>query len=141
MRMSGRAVLLSIALPLGLTPAARAAQAAPFHFEVREGQNLNCFLRDGKTAAHVLLRSGQTPRILVAFPAGNSGVGVWFQRQDKAADWVLDAPPAATSMTDSKGRPLYGVVLESSIATKSLEPKQAVLSSVRVLRDYQTAET
>ena len=59
---------------LSAASATAAAAAAPFHFEVREGQNLNYFLRDGRTAAHLVLRSGQDPRILVAFPAGNSGV-------------------------------------------------------------------
>jgi len=48
-------------------------------FDVDEGLNLNSFLRDGPVAAHLLLRSGSDPRILIAFPAGNSGVGLWFR--------------------------------------------------------------
>src|SRR5258708_14242089 len=47
-------------------------------FDVSEGPNLNSFLREGPVAAHLLLRSGLDPRILIAFPAGNSGVGLWF---------------------------------------------------------------
>src|SRR5258708_31585113 len=47
-------------------------------FDVEEGLNLNSFLREGPVAAHLLLRSGLDPRILIAFPAGNSGVGLWF---------------------------------------------------------------
>ena len=43
-------------------------------FDVEEGPNLNSFLREGPVAAHLLLRSGLDPRILIAFPAGNSGV-------------------------------------------------------------------
>jgi hypothetical protein len=127
------AVLLASATP--------AAGAAPFHFEVKEGQNLNYFLRDGKTAAHLVLRSGQDPRILVAFPAGNSGVGLWFQRQEAAAEWVVDSAPTALVERDSSGRPLYGIRFETSIATRNLVPTQAVLSSVRVLRDYQSLGT
>jgi hypothetical protein len=114
-------------------------QEFPLHFEVTEGQNINCFLRDGKTAAHLVLRSGHNPRILVAFPAGNSGVGLWFQKTDTPAQWVVDSLPTATSATDARGRPLYGIVFETSITTKRLVPKQAVLSSVRVLRDYQAS--
>jgi hypothetical protein len=136
-----RAAALSVVLLLGLPSTSGAKQEAPFHFQVKEGQNLNYFLRDGKTAAHLVLRSGQAPRILVAFPAGNSGVGLWFQRQEAPAEWVVDSPPAATDARDRAGRPLYGIVFETSIATKSLTPKQAVLSSVRVLRDYQTSGT
>jgi len=138
-----RAAALSIVLLPGLSATASASpmQETPFHFEVNEGQNINCFLRDGKTAAHLVLRSGQNPRILVAFPAGNSGVGLWFQKSDTPAEWAVDSLPTATSATDAKGRPLYGIVFETSITTKSLAPKQAVLSSVRVLRDYQASGT
>src|SRR5262245_56664256 len=48
-------------------------------FRLYEGRNINSFTRDGDVAAHLLLRSGEHPRILVAFPAGNSGVGLWFE--------------------------------------------------------------
>jgi hypothetical protein len=129
-----RAMALLVAL-LGITQ----APASAFHFEVKEGQNINCFLRDGKVAAHLVLRSGAVPRILVAFPAGNSGVGLWFQRQDTAAEWVVDSLPRVKSTRDSAGRPLYGITFETSIALRSLVPRQAVLSSVRVLRDYETS--
>ena len=52
-----------------LASALLVAVLGTFHFEVEEGHNVNCFLRDGKTAAHLVLRSGEAPRILVAFPA------------------------------------------------------------------------
>jgi hypothetical protein len=119
------------------------AAARPlFHFEVEEGQNLNYFLRDGMTAAHLLLRSGRDPRILVAFPAGNSGVGLWFQSvQPAAAKWFVNSAPAAIVSPDSAGRPLYGITFEASIVAKSLVVKQTVLSSIRVLRDYQSLGT
>jgi hypothetical protein len=133
------ALWIALLLALPATASASPIREPPFHFEVTEGQNINCFLRDGKTAAHLVLRSGHNPRILVAFPAGNSGVGLWFQRSDTPADWVVDSLPKATSTTDARGRPLYGIVFETSITTKSLVPKQAVLSSVRVLRDYQAS--
>src|SRR5262249_46958360 len=113
--------------------------AAVFHFEVEEGQNINCFLRDGKAAAHVVLRSGATPRILVAFPAGNSGVGLWFQQT--SAQWVVDSLPKATTAADAKHRTLYGVTFETSTGAQSLVPKQTILSSVRVLRDYESSGT
>jgi len=38
--------------------------------EVQEGLNINRFVREGNVAAHLLLRSGTDPRILIAFPAG-----------------------------------------------------------------------
>jgi hypothetical protein len=141
MPTSSRAAALFVVLLLGLPAAWGATQQTPFHFEVKEGQNLNCFLREGNTAAHLVLRSGRALRILVAFPAGNSGAGLWFQRQETPAEWVVDSAPRATSARDSAGRPLYGIAFETSIATRSLVPRKAVLSSVRVLRDYESSGT
>ncbi|MQY31728.1 hypothetical protein NRB56_73380 [Nocardia sp. RB56] len=106
-------------------------------FEVREGLNLNYFLRDGVTAGHLVLRSGTEPRLLVAFPAGNSGTGVWFDRLSVSADWVLDEVPKAYQHNDSHGRALHGMAFVASIAAAELHPREGVLSSVRVLRDYE----
>src|SRR5262249_10025552 len=142
MPMSFRSAALLLALLIPLRATCGPGQEVPFHFEVKEGQNLNYFLRDGKTAAHLLLRCGPVPRLLVAFPAGNSGVGLWFQgQQAPSSAWVFDSAPAATVGRDSAGRPLYGISFEASIAAKSLKAQQAVLSSVRVLRDYQALGT
>jgi hypothetical protein len=139
-KLSCAAVLLMALLP-DMPATAGTAPETPFHFEVQEGRNLNDFLRDGKTAAHLVLRSGESPRILVAFPAGNSGVGLWFQQQKIAAQWIVDAAPTARVAKDAKGRPLYGISFETSIALANLTPKQAVLSSVRILRDYESLGT
>jgi hypothetical protein len=141
MRTTARSAALFVVLLFGLLPTSGATREASFRFEVAEGQNLNYFLREGKTAAHLVLRSGQTPRILVAFPAGNSGVGLWFQRQEAAAKWVMDSAPSATVARDAAGHPLFGIVFETSTTIKHLAPKQAVLSSVRFLRDYQSSGT
>ncbi len=138
----GAALVFAVLLAAGQPITSIAAQEQPFHFEVREGQNLNYFLRDGETAAHLVLRSGPMPRLLVAFPAGDSGVGLWFQPlQTPAPQWVIDAVPVATTERDSAGRPLHGITFATSIRAPSLAVKQAVLSSVRVLRDYQSAGT
>jgi hypothetical protein len=132
-------VLCAVSL-LSVWPAAKAAPA-PFHYRVDEGRNLNYFLRDGDSAAHLLLRSGQDLRVLVAFPAGDSGVGIWFQGLPAPARWTLDTPPAAIQAADPKGRTLHGIIFEASVATQHLVFKQAVLSSIRVLRDYQVDGT
>src|ERR1700731_3878765 len=118
MPMLFRSAPLFVVLLIGLPATCGATRELPFHFEVKEGQNLNYFLRDGMTAAHLVLRSGQAPRLLVAFPAGNSGVGLWFQAQGaSSSEWVINSAPAATIGRDSAGRPLYGITFEASIAT------------------------
>ncbi|MFC9995918.1 hypothetical protein [Nocardia sp. NPDC127526] len=115
---------------------AKDVAATGFRFQVREGSNLNYFFRDGDSAAHLVLRSGENLRIVVAFPAGNSGTGVWFEPLAAGAEWELGAAPEARADTDSRGRPRHGIEFEASVAAPSLTLRQAVLSNVRVLRDY-----
>ena len=110
-------------------------------FRIDEGQNLNSFVRDGPVAAHLLLRSGNEPRILVAFPAGNSGIGLWFGKTPRAVAWTLIAPPRPIRLEDGQRRPLYGIEFDVSIDAAELFPTGAVLSSVRVLRDYELQRT
>jgi hypothetical protein len=111
-------------------------------FDVDEGLNLNSFLRDGPVAAHLLLRSGFDPRVLVAFPAGNSGVGLWFSHSARPATWTLLGRPQPLMVKDEQGRALYGMTAEAGMTgVTDLAIKQAVLSSVRVLRDYQALGT
>ena len=111
-------------------------------FDISEGANLNTFLREGPVAAHLLLRSGLDPRILIAFPAGNSGVGLWFSHGTAPVKWALSARPQPLIEKDAQGRPLYGMSAEAAVSgAADLNIKQAVLSSVRVLRDYQALGT
>ncbi len=111
-------------------------------FDVNEGLNLNSFLREGPVAAHLLLRSGSDPRILIAFPAGNSGVGLWFSHTSQPVRWTLQGRPQPLIAKDEIGRPLYGMTAQAIVSgAADLKFKQAVLSSVRVLRDYQALGT
>ncbi|HMI19137.1 MAG TPA: hypothetical protein VK533_06305 [Sphingomonas sp.] len=103
----------------------------------REGLNLNSFVQQGAVAAHVVLRSGTDPRLIVAFPAGNSGVGLWFAPVGHSADWTMTGTPRPTLAKDDQDRTLRGVTFRATIHTPRLAVRQAVLSSVRVLRDYQ----
>src|ERR1700758_380699 len=73
------AAMSAIAGLLATVPAA-ALEPTParLDYQVEEGLNINRLLREDGVAAHLVLRSGSDPRILIAFPAGDSGVGVWF---------------------------------------------------------------
>jgi hypothetical protein len=132
-------VALAVAPPPGV---ADPASEQRLSFDVDEGLNLNSFLRDGPIAAHLLLRSGTDPRILVAFPAGNSGVGLWFSHGTQPVSWTLIGRPQPVTIKDERGRPLYGMTADANVTgAAALSIKQAVLSSVRVLRDYQAQGT
>lgn len=106
-------------------------------FRIDEGRNLNSFFRDGPVAAHLLLRSGNEPRVLVAFPAGNGGVALWFANTSAPVEWTLLAPPAPITALDEQRRPLHGIEFEVATTAHELRPRAAVLSSVRVLRDFE----
>jgi hypothetical protein len=137
------ALMMSVALCSAPLPIlADPASQQRLSFDVEEGPNLNSFLREGPVAAHLLLRSGRDPRILIAFPAGNSGVGLWFAHTNQAARWALLGRPQPLTAKDARGRPLYGMTVEATLTgTSDLAVRQAVLSSVRVLRDYQALST
>ena len=130
-------------LLLGSCTTAKTPPATPplLRFQIDEGRNINSFVREGAVAAHLLLRSGTDPRILVAFPAGNSGVGLWFGNSDSSVEWTLPRPPSLLNDKDAQGRPLHGIEAEVSADTGKLGIHAAVLSSVRVLRDYQALGT
>jgi hypothetical protein len=124
-------------------PATAPEAAAPprLAFAVEIGANGNHFLREGPVAAHLVLRSGTRPRILLAFPAGNSGVGLWFASTSTPVRFALEGPPQPAHDRDARGRPLYGMTALASITAADLQVRQAVLSSVRVLRDYEQLGT
>ena len=137
--------LSALALPGGAMARAAPPQVTappqgtgPLQFEVTEGQNLNSFFRDGPVAAHLLLRQGLDPRILVAFPAGNSGVGLWFDHANTPVTWRIVSAPVAHNHRDAQGRALYGISVTVAARAAVLNVRQAILSSVRVLRDYQS---
>lgn len=112
-----------------------AADATPLDFRIVEGHVLNAFHRHGPVAAHLLLSGGRHPRVLVAFPAGNSGVGLWFEDAATALSWTLDDVRDA-EIRDAQGRSLRGIVAEARI-DGTLVVHDAALGSVRTLRDYQ----
>jgi solute:Na+ symporter, SSS family len=107
-------------------------QPAAMRFEIREGAIDNHFYRRGSVAAHLLLRSGASPRLIVAFPAGNSGTGLWFEPTAEPAALKLVGQVQGVEQPEG----LRGVQAEITASTGRLVVKRAVLGSVRVLRDY-----
>lgn len=71
------------AAPPGGSPTTTRAGATPgpatLAFAIDEGATQNLFYRRGEIAAHVVASSSPGhQRLVFAFPAGNSGAGVWF---------------------------------------------------------------
>ncbi|HTH73361.1 MAG TPA: hypothetical protein VL635_03050 [Trinickia sp.] len=110
--------------------------ASSLAFQMEAGGQTNAFFRQGNVAAHVLMRSSTKPRLLVVFPAGNSGTGIWFDDTAQAVNWRLDAPLAPSTVLDTVGRHLYGVSADVSVDVANLSIRQALLTSVRFMRDY-----
>ncbi|WP_423379255.1 hypothetical protein [Burkholderia sp. LMG 32019] len=117
------------------------SNSAALSFRMDTGGQINAFYRQDKVAAHLLVRSSTKPRLLVVFPAGNSGTGLWFDDTAQPVNWSLDTPPSALSAPDTHGRPLYGIGADVSVDTSTLTIRQGVLSNVRFLRDFNGGAT
>ncbi len=105
-------------------------------FSIEDGAIRNDFFRDGPVAAHVLLKSAASPRLVVAFPAGNSGVGVWFSPTSDPVRWGAPEEMTASEQKLEDGSLRRGVEFETSVSIAKIGVHKAVLSNVRVLRDY-----
>lgn len=104
-------------------------------FQMSAGGQTNAFYREGNVSAHLLMRSSTKPRLLVVFPAGNSGTGLWFADTAQPVTWSLDAPIASAVERDLLGRNLYGITASVSANVSQLTIRDTLLSSVRFLRD------
>jgi len=110
---------------------------ATLRHSVVEGQATSLFLREGPVAAQLLLTNGRQPRLIVAFAAGNSGAGLWFEPSAIDVHWRLLAPLQRVTKLDAAGRELHGIEAELEADADSLVIAQGLVGSVRVLRDHQ----
>ncbi len=134
-------VVLATALSLACALPAFAldrAGVAPLQFRITEGRVENAFYQQDDVAAHLLLSSGERPRVLVAFPAGNSGVGVWFDDQSAPLHWTLHQVDRMKAGLPTPA--WHGIEATAQASVSRLAVRDAVLGSVRVLRDYQLGQ-
>jgi hypothetical protein len=101
-------------------------------FEIDDGAIKNYFFRHGPVAAHVLVTAGAEPRVIVAFPAGNTGVGVWFAKTGAPVKFAIDGDVTGVERGDG----MRGVAAVLASDADRLEVRGAVLGSIRTLRDY-----
>jgi len=100
-------------------------------FAVDEGQVHNRFYQRGPVAAHLVVRSGEDPRVVVAFPAGNEGVALWLQSPDGPVELTVEGEVEGTY----GGAGMGGITATLRANTGTLQMRRAVLGSVRVIRD------
>jgi hypothetical protein len=112
----------------GTPPRPVVHDASSLTFVKREGRTENHVLRAGRVAAHVLTTSGDAPRIVFAFPAGNMGIGLWLEG---AADLAVESQPQPVE----RGA-MRGVEAALRLRAPRVRVKRALLASIRVLRDY-----
>jgi len=136
-RLLKRGAVLALLASMMFPALADDGPAPPLQFRITEGRIENAFFQQGPVAAHLLLSAGSKPRVLVAFPAGNSGVGVWFEETAKPVRWTLGDVEGDQSEPDSAW---HGIRAHAAVEADRLVVADAVLGSVRVLRDYQLGQ-
>jgi len=127
---------LTLAAGLNFVPCAK---AAPDAWIVKQGPDVHGFVREGKVAAHLALTTRPTPRLLIAFPAGNSAAAVWFDALPDGTVWSIQSELAPVVRQDARGRLLHGISTDIAIDATSLQVASARLSSARVVRDHQVS--
>ena len=129
-------LITSIIIGGGRGIAAESAKAEILNFALSRGKIHNAFYRQGPVAAHTVLTSGLKPRLIVAFPAGNSGVSLWFKKQATPTVWHTVDHMTAVTETTASGELLHGITAEITVDTAQLTLEKAVLGSVRTIRNY-----
>ena len=120
--------LLAVMVPADFAQAAAAVAHAPeLAFAADHRSERNRFVRQGAVAAQLTLRAGLRPRLLVAFPAGDSGVALWLRTRNARVDWEVSSPPRPVTCTDTHGRPLRGIEVDIAARTTQqlVEPQQS----------------
>jgi len=90
------------------------------------------FLRHGPVAAHVALTSGATPRIVVAFPAGNRGVLLSGTTHDVKVALDFGGPIVAL---DPETDGIRGVLVPVVADALEVRFTHVVLGNIRTIRD------
>lgn len=132
---------------LGVAPASAAARAEvrgtapgeteggwPLRFSIPEGNVENHFYRHGPIAAHLVATAGPAPRLIIAFPAGNTGVGVWFAPDAAAVTLGLAPRTELEGVVRPDGN--RGIIAHLRSDARVLVVRHTLLASIRSIRDF-----
>lgn len=119
-------------------PDKKILSGSDMNLRIDEGAATHFLVREGRTAAHVNLLSGRKPRLLVAFPAGNSGTGMWFSSPLGEVEFTVTQVPSGLTPTKLEGAKFEsrGVRFEARANRDRLIITSALLGSVRHIRDW-----
>ena len=134
--LSNKASLLALLAVASVT--AGAGESTALRFSVPQGGVLNEFYRDGPVAAHLVLTSGSAPRLVIAFPAGNSGAAIWLTAKSMPLTWQPEVTIEPAEL-DVPGGALHGITATLSATGGRVSVRQAITGSVRVIREYEDA--
>lgn len=115
-------------------------------FQVSDPPYENYFVSDCHSSSHVIVRSPDTPRLLVAWPSGNSGIAAFFNPENGAAGslgihlentttgYILNplSLPASGSSNMNNTVGVAGLIHFDSPALLTLP----IIGSIRTIRDY-----
>jgi len=107
---------------------------ADLRFSISEGQSDNHFIRQNGVSGHLNLRTHPKPRVIVAFPAGNSGAALFFEDVVNGPVWGPVSDIQVIRRTDEAGRVLYGMQADIIIEAERLSLEEADVGSIRFLR-------
>lgn len=119
----------------GNRPPGRAGEI--LRFDRTEGKTENHFFRQGGVAAHLLTSSGLAPRLIVAFPAGNTGVGLWFDAAAEPAQFSIVSGTKIEGVERADG--MRGVSAHLQCSVKTMHVRNVVLANIRTIRDYMAS--
>jgi len=136
-RILGFAALLTLAPFPGTVPhaASSAGVERPLSFHIREGNNDNYFLSAQSVACHLIVTGEANPRLLVNFPAGNSGIALWFDKNNPSNRALsLKLSGALSPLEDSTN----GVRFRIDTGRKKVVITNFMLDSIRQVRNAGT---
>lgn len=107
---------------------------AVLRFSISEGQSDNHFIQQDGISGHLNLLAVPTPRLIIAFPAGNSGAALFFEKADGAPVWGSVNDVQVIERKDAAGRALYGMQADIDIEAEILSLKEADVGSIRFVR-------
>ena len=107
---------------------------AGLRFSLSEGQSYNHFIQQNGISGHLNLRTHPKPRLIIAFPAGNSGAALFFGKVVDGPVWGSVSDTHVIERTDKAGRTLYGIQADIDIEAESLSLEDADAGSIRFLR-------